>query len=125
MGLSRFGQVVGTGDGAYISYGFEVDSTRFVFAVKLTHAFSRMTPSDHSPGRSRAERRAHLSGVRQQDQAIQALAGAQDVRLRYDPENPGRHSLELPPLQPGEPPPMLDHYKVYQLEPIVFPPPRR
>lgn len=122
--LARFGHVVGTGDGAYISYAFEVDSSRFVFAVKLAHSFSRMTPSDHEPGRSRAERRAHLSGVRRQDQALQALAGAQDVPVRYDPENPGRHALELSPLQPGEPPPMLDRYTMYQLEPIVFPPPR-
>ncbi|QRN96646.1 hypothetical protein JRI60_47970 [Archangium violaceum] len=47
--LARFGHIVGTGDASYISYGFEVDSTRFVFAVKLMHSFSRMTRVAMSP----------------------------------------------------------------------------
>jgi hypothetical protein len=50
--------------------------------------------------------------------------GAQDVRVRYNPDNPGLHVLELPLLEPGEPQLMLDRYTMYQLEPIVFPPPR-
>ena len=122
--MARFGDVVGTGDGAYLSYGFEVESTRFVFAVKLAHSLSRMTPGDHAPWTSRAERRAHLAEVRRQDQTLQALTGRQDVRVRYDPEDPGQHALELPPLQAGAPPFQLDPYTTYQLEPIVFPPPR-
>ncbi|MFY0572214.1 hypothetical protein ACN28E_51435 [Archangium lansingense] len=122
--LARFGNVVGKGDGAYMPYEFEVESSRFVFAVKLTHSFSRMTPNDHAPSSSRAERRAHLSAARRQDQTLQELVGAQDVRVRYNPDNPGLHALELPLLQPGEPQLMLDRYTMYQLEPIVFPPPR-
>ncbi|AKJ06778.1 hypothetical protein ATI61_105251 [Archangium gephyra] len=123
--LARFGDVVGTGDVSYVSYSFEACGTRFVFAIKLTHSFSRMTPSSHSPQSSRAERRAHLAGVRRQEHGLQELAGAQGVRVRFHPDDPGLHTLELPPLQPGAEPLTLDSYTtLYQLEPIVFPPAR-
>lgn len=124
--LARFGDVVGEGDASYISYSFEVGGTRFVFAIKLAHSFSRMTPSSHSPGRSRAERRAHLAGVRRQENGLQALAGVQGVRVRFNPDDPGLHTLELPAVQAGAGPLVLDEYTtMYQLEPIVFPPSSR
>ena len=121
---ARFGQVVGTGDAAYLSYAFEVDGTRFVFAVKVAHPLSRMTPNDHAPDTPRAERRAHLAEARRQENGLLALAGAPDVPVRFHPEDPGAlHVLEPSARQPGESPLVLDPYTtVYQLEPVVFPP---
>jgi hypothetical protein len=110
---ARFGDVVGTGDASYVSYEFEAGPIRYVFAVNLTHPFSRMTPSDHSPQASRAERRAHLREIRGKEQGLRALAGTRDVGVRFNPEDPGQHSLELPTAD--------SYMKTYQLEPLAFP----
>lgn len=122
--LARFGAVVGKEDAAYLPYEFEGRATRYVFAVKLAQPDSGMTPLDHSPDASRAERRAHLAEVRRREQGLRLLAGAQDVRVWFHPDDPGQHALELHPLQPGEPPPVLTSgTTTYQLEPISFPTP--
>jgi hypothetical protein len=122
--LARFGAVVGKDDASYLPYEFEVGATRYVFAVKLAQWDSRMTPRDHSPDASRAERRAHLAEVRRREQGLRLLAGARDVPVRFHPEDPGQHALELLPLQPGEPSPVLESgTTTYQLEPLAFPRP--
>ena len=119
---ARFGDLVGREEDPFVSYAFDVGSTRYVFAMRLLQSGSRMTPSDSSPNRSRAERRAHLARVRGREQALRTLAGSRDVPVRFHPENPGRHALVLHSLQPGEPAPELDAYtRTFQLEPIVFP----
>lgn len=115
---ARFGGIVGTGDAVYAHYRFPVDGTEHVFAVKLPR--SEMTPNAYAPQSSRKERRAHLSGERRREEAFRSLASGQEVRVRFNPDDPKQHTLELPSLQEGEPPAMLGRsLTTYQLEPIV------
>ncbi len=115
---ARFGGIVGRGDAVYAHYRFPVDGTEYVFAVKLER--SEMTPSDYAPQSSRKERRAHLKSERRQDQAIRSLESGQELRVRFSPNDPKQHTLELPPLRDGEPPPVLGgSTTAYQLEPLV------
>ncbi len=115
---ARFGGIVGEGDAVYAHYRFPVEGTEYVFAVKLTR--SEMTPNDHAPQSSRKERRAHLKSERRREQSLQSLASGQEVRVRFNPRNPAHHTLELPPLREGEPPPVLGQATTaYQLEPFV------
>jgi hypothetical protein len=117
--MAVFGGLVGSGSVTYAHYRYSVGETGYVFAVKPSPPISEMTPSDHSPGTSRKERRAHLAAARRQEQAFRSLVSGQQVRVRFNPQDPGEHSFELPPLQEGEHPPIVDPLCVaYQLEPI-------
>lgn len=120
--MAVFGGIVGSGSTAYAHYRYPVGDTGYVFAVKPTPPISEMTPSDHAPGTSRKERRAHLAEARRQEQALRSLVIGQDVRVRFNPQAPAEHSLELPPLPGEERPPRMDPFcVVYQLEPLALP----
>lgn len=117
-----FGGIVGSGSTSYAHYRYSASGTEYVFAVKPAPPISEMTPSDYSPGSSRKERRAHLAAARRQEQAFRSLVSGQEVRIRFNPQTPAEHSLELPPLQEGERPPTVDQLSVvYQLEPVELP----
>ena len=111
---ARFGAVVGREAHPFLSYAFDGGSTRYVFVVPLTQPGSRMTASGDSPDDSRAERRAHLARVRGQEQALRSLVGAEDVPVRFHPEDPGRHALVLAPEPDAS-------TETFQLEPLAFP----
>jgi hypothetical protein len=117
-----FGGLVGNESISYAHYRFTAGGTEYVFAVKPPPPNSRMIPEGYSPQASRKERRAHLAGARRQEQAFRSLASGQTLRVRFNPRDPGEHSLELPPLREGEAAPGIDpSTTAYQLEPVVLP----
>lgn len=118
--VARFGGLVGSGSATYAHYRYAVDGTEYVFAVKAQPPRSRMTPSDHAPQTSRKERRAHLAIARRQEQGFRTLQGGQELHVRFNPRDPGEHTLGAPLLPEGADPLELDPSTVvYQLEPVV------
>lgn len=120
--MAVFGGLVGAGEDTYAHYRYKAGETQYVFAVQPRAPGAEMTPEAYSPQASRQERRAHLGGARKQEQAFRALASGELLRVRFNPGDPGEHALELPPLRPGEAPPVIDPItQVYQLEPLTQP----